>query len=112
MKKVTKMCLLISKYRLDYSSIVDLCSEYSYGMSSWFGTEWEDIKKKVYEIIDMKPKSFEGEVKEVINYVEQESNLYITVYMLFLLLVYLSILSIIRCVRRTIIKMRETIFIN
>ena len=30
------------EYRLGYSSIVDLCSEYLYGMSLWFGTEWEE----------------------------------------------------------------------
>ncbi|CAG8726649.1 16578_t:CDS:2, partial [Cetraspora pellucida] len=45
------------------SSIIDLSSEFEGGMCSWFEKDWANIKKKVYEIIDMKPKAFEEEVE-------------------------------------------------
>jgi hypothetical protein len=58
------------------SSIIDLSSEFKDGMCSWFEKDWANIKKKVYEIVDMKPKGFEGEVENVINTIEEESDIY------------------------------------
>jgi len=42
-------------------------------MCEWFGSEWIDIKRKVYEEINMKPNSFEGEIKTIIDTVEEVS---------------------------------------
>ena len=58
------------------SSIIDLSSEFEDGMYSWFEKDWANIKKKVYEIVDMKPKGVEGEVENVINTIEEESDIY------------------------------------
>ncbi|CAG8709267.1 10684_t:CDS:10 [Cetraspora pellucida] len=66
-KKDKKEQTLIAKsvIRLGLSSIIDLSSEFEDGMCSWFEKDWANIKKKVYEIIDMKPKAFEGEVENM-----------------------------------------------
>ncbi|CAG8825969.1 23966_t:CDS:2, partial [Racocetra persica] len=73
-KKDKKEQTLIAKsvIRLGLSSIIDLSSEFEDGMCSWFEKDWANIKKKVYEIIDMKPKAFEGEVENVIGTIEEE----------------------------------------
>lgn len=42
-------------------------------MCEWFGDEWVDIKRKVYEQINMKPTPFEGEIKSIIDTVEEVS---------------------------------------
>ncbi|CAG8534906.1 6675_t:CDS:2, partial [Scutellospora calospora] len=64
-----------SVIRLGLSSIVDLSSEFEDGMYTWFGQEWTDIKRKVYGIVNMEPKFFEDEIKNVIDTVEEESSL-------------------------------------
>jgi hypothetical protein len=54
--------------------------------------DWANIKKKKgYEIVDMEPKCFEGEVENVIDTIEEESNhlltfehLYCTCYFVYL----------------------------
>ncbi|RIB08713.1 hypothetical protein C2G38_328071 [Gigaspora rosea] len=45
-------------------------------MYTWFGDDWYDIKKKVYETIDMVPKPFEDNVKTIIDTVEEMCNSY------------------------------------
>ena len=50
-----------------------MSSEFRDGMYSWFKDDWIDIKSKVYEIVDMNPKHFEGEISDIINNVEKES---------------------------------------
>ncbi|CAG8625390.1 3081_t:CDS:10 [Cetraspora pellucida] len=56
-----------SVIRLGLSSIIDLSSEFENGMFTWFGQEWVDIKRKVYEIVNMEPPIFEGEIKNIID---------------------------------------------
>ncbi|CAG8496457.1 4488_t:CDS:2, partial [Gigaspora rosea] len=65
-----------SVIRLGFSSIVDLSSEFQDGMYTWFEDDWHDIKKKVYETIDMVPKPFEDNVKTIIDTVEEMCNSY------------------------------------
>ena len=61
------------KYSLGFSSIVDLSSEYQEGMFSWFRDEWSSLKKKVYDTVNMIPNSFDGEIKTIIDTVEEVS---------------------------------------
>ncbi|RIB21848.1 hypothetical protein C2G38_2034058 [Gigaspora rosea] len=63
-----------SVIRLGLSSIIDLSSEFENGMFTWFGQEWVDIKRKVYEIVNMEPTIFEGEIKSIIDTIEEEDN--------------------------------------
>ncbi|CAG8807871.1 35871_t:CDS:2, partial [Gigaspora margarita] len=74
-EKKERTQLMKSVIRLGLSSIVDLSSEFENGMYTWFCQEWTDIKRKVYGIVNMEPKFFEGEIKNVIDTVEEESNL-------------------------------------
>ncbi|KAG9295647.1 hypothetical protein G9A89_002965 [Geosiphon pyriformis] len=39
-------------------------------MLTWFGEEWNALKAKVYEHIDIVPTQFEGNVKEIIDQIE------------------------------------------
>ncbi|CAG8496326.1 859_t:CDS:10 [Paraglomus occultum] len=64
------------KYSLGFSSIVDLSSEYQEGMFSWFGDEWSSLKKKVYDTVNMIPNSFDGEIKTIIDTVEEMCDSY------------------------------------
>jgi len=57
--------------RLGLSSIVDLSSEFSGGMYSWFCEEWPDLKAKVLAEINIKPKKFEDVVKSDIDKIEE-----------------------------------------
>ncbi|CAG8694716.1 14199_t:CDS:2, partial [Gigaspora rosea] len=45
--------------------------EFQNGMYTWFKDDWYDIKKKVYETIDMEPKSYEDNAKVMIDTVEE-----------------------------------------
>ncbi|CAG8480152.1 4761_t:CDS:10 [Paraglomus brasilianum] len=65
---------LMSAARLGLSSIVDLSSEFEGGMYKWFGQDWVDIKEKVYGMINMTPLCFEGDVKSIIDTVEDMCN--------------------------------------
>ncbi|CAI2190796.1 18371_t:CDS:2, partial [Funneliformis geosporum] len=52
--KKEQTLIVKSVIRLELSSIIDLSSEFEDRMYSWFEKDWTNIKKKVYEIIDMK----------------------------------------------------------
>ncbi|CAI2193432.1 10576_t:CDS:2 [Funneliformis geosporum] len=73
-KKTKKSKPYLREVSSGLSSIIDLSFED--GMCSWFEKDWANIKKKVYEIVDMEPKGFEGEVENVINTIEEESDIY------------------------------------
>ncbi|CAI2175841.1 14824_t:CDS:10 [Funneliformis geosporum] len=60
--------------RLGLSSIVDLSSEFSGGMYSWFGGEWPDLKAKALAKINIKPKMFEDLIKSDIEKIEELCN--------------------------------------
>ncbi|CAG8679256.1 11675_t:CDS:2, partial [Funneliformis caledonium] len=77
-KKDKKQRTLIVKsvIKLGLSSIIDLSSEFKDGMYTWFEKDWAVIKRKVYKIVDMKPKGFEGEVKNVIDIIEEMCDAY------------------------------------
>ncbi|CAG8512510.1 7788_t:CDS:10 [Paraglomus brasilianum] len=62
---------IMSVVRLGFSSIVDLSSEYQGGMFSWFGDEWSRLKKNVYDKVNMIPNTFDGEIKTIIDTVEE-----------------------------------------
>ncbi|CAI2192860.1 16072_t:CDS:2, partial [Funneliformis geosporum] len=72
-KKTKKSKPYLREVSSGLSSIIDLSFED--GMCSWFEKDWANIKKKVYEIVDMEPKGFEGEVENVINTIEEENKL-------------------------------------
>ncbi|CAG8537452.1 10441_t:CDS:2 [Paraglomus occultum] len=93
LKKDKKEQTLIAKsvIRLGLSSIIDLSSEFEDGMYSWFEKDWANIKKKVYKIVDMKPKGFEKEVEDVIDIIEEESDIYWLLKMCKCYFVYLSL---------------------
>ncbi|GBB97123.1 hypothetical protein RclHR1_02920008 [Rhizophagus clarus] len=74
-KKERTACTM-SVIRLGLSSIIDLSSEFHNGMHIWFGNEWNDIKEKVYSQVNMIPNSFEGEIKTIIDTVEEMCGLY------------------------------------
>ncbi|CAJ0625692.1 5834_t:CDS:10 [Entrophospora sp. SA101] len=57
--------------RLGLSSIVDLSSEFSGGMCSWFGEEWPDLKAKALSQINIKPKKFGSAIESDINRIEE-----------------------------------------
>ncbi|RHZ59671.1 hypothetical protein Glove_362g76 [Diversispora epigaea] len=61
----------LSTIRLGLSSIVDLSSEFSGGMCSWFGEEWSDLKAKALAQINIKPKKFEDAIESDINKIEE-----------------------------------------
>ncbi|CAG8697655.1 10384_t:CDS:2, partial [Funneliformis mosseae] len=69
--KKQRTLIVKSVIKLGLSSIIDLSSEFKDGMYTWFEKDWADIKRKVYKIVDMKPKGFEGEVKNVIDIIEE-----------------------------------------
>ncbi|CAJ0823151.1 1456_t:CDS:10 [Entrophospora sp. SA101] len=56
---------------LGLSSIVDLSSEFSGGMCSWFGEEWPDLKAKALSQINIKPKKFGSAIESDINRIEE-----------------------------------------
>ncbi|CAG8647753.1 3956_t:CDS:2 [Acaulospora morrowiae] len=58
-KKKKLNASILSIIRLGLSSIIDLSSEFSGGMYSWFGDEWQDLKAKALAKINIKPKMFE-----------------------------------------------------
>ncbi|RUP44588.1 LOW QUALITY PROTEIN: hypothetical protein BC936DRAFT_149256 [Jimgerdemannia flammicorona] len=51
--------------RIGLSSIVDLSSEFSSGMCTWFGDEWTALKAKVYERVNVVPKPFEEGIDQI-----------------------------------------------
>ncbi|CAG8525429.1 11428_t:CDS:2, partial [Racocetra fulgida] len=53
------------------SSKVDLSSEFSGGMCSWFGEEWSELKAKALAQINIKPKKFEDAIESDINKIEE-----------------------------------------
>ncbi|CAG8598234.1 9217_t:CDS:10, partial [Paraglomus occultum] len=71
-KKATKKpdAFVNSIICLGLSCIVDLDSEFSNGMHMWFGNEWTALKEKVYEHVNIVPKPFDGNVKEVIDQID------------------------------------------
>lgn len=70
-KKKKLDAAILSTIRLGLSSIVDLSSEFSGGMYSWFGDEWLDLKAKALTDINIKPKMFEGVIKSDIEKIEE-----------------------------------------
>lgn len=65
-----KPLIYFLKYRLGFSSIVDLSSEFQDGMSTWFGSEWAGLKQKAQNQINMIPMKFEGCVLDSIMKIE------------------------------------------
>ncbi|CAG8624274.1 12737_t:CDS:2 [Ambispora gerdemannii] len=95
-KKNERTQFMKSVIRLGLSSIVDLSSEFENGMCTWFGQEWTDIKRKVYEIVNMEPNVFEGEITNVIDTVEEESSLLSSAH-IYITSLLMPILAIFRC---------------
>ncbi|CAI2181550.1 18643_t:CDS:10 [Funneliformis geosporum] len=73
-KKKKLNASISSTIRLGLSSIVDLSSEFSGGMYSWFGGEWPDLKAKALAKINIKPKMFEDLIKSDIEKIEELCN--------------------------------------
>ncbi|CAG8769858.1 30260_t:CDS:2, partial [Racocetra persica] len=61
----------LSTIRLGLSSIVDLSSEFSGGMCSWFGEEWSELKAKALAQINIRLKKFEDAIESDINKIEE-----------------------------------------
>ncbi|KAF0524784.1 hypothetical protein F8M41_014947 [Gigaspora margarita] len=66
----------LSTIRLGLSSIVDLSSEFSGGMCTWFGEEWSELKAKALALVNIKPKKFEDAIESDINKIEELCNEY------------------------------------
>ncbi|CAG8529304.1 14247_t:CDS:2, partial [Dentiscutata heterogama] len=70
--KKEKTQFMKSVIQLSFSLIIDLSSEFENRMFIWFGQDWVDIKRKVYKIVNMKLLVFEGEIKNIIDTIEEE----------------------------------------
>ncbi|CAG8645977.1 2829_t:CDS:10, partial [Dentiscutata erythropus] len=66
----------LSTIRLGLSSIVDLSSEFSGGMCTWFGEEWSELKAKALMQINITPKKFGDAIESDINKIEELCNEY------------------------------------
>ena len=80
-------------------------------MCTWFGQEWTDIKRKVYEIVNMEPNVFDGEITNVIDTVEEESSLLSSAH-IYITSLLMPILAIFRCAIGTNIMKHATIYIR
>jgi len=58
-------------YRLGLSGIVDLTSEFTNGMWTFFGEDWDTLKAKVYDQLNITPLKFEGIIHESVKTIEE-----------------------------------------
>ncbi|CAG8462094.1 2199_t:CDS:10, partial [Paraglomus occultum] len=60
--------------RLGLSSIVDLTSEFTNGMWTFFGEDWDILKAKVYNQLNITPLKFEGIIHKSVKTIEEMCN--------------------------------------